>query len=106
MITGSPSERRRPRCRPLATNDSPTNRRPPGFFFGGARYSAGYGLHPLYRLEVAALSGNVAVAMGNWLASVDQPPGDAVAVLRDALEDEEPLVRQHARWALAGTTAP
>ena len=43
---------------------------------------------------------NAAVALGNWLASVDEPPADAVAVLRDALEDEEPLVREHIAWAL------
>jgi HEAT repeat protein len=40
------------------------------------------------------------VAMGNWLASVDDPPEEAVAVLREALEDDEPLVREHAAWAL------
>jgi HEAT repeat protein len=38
--------------------------------------------------------------MGNWLAEVDEPPEEAVAVLREALEDEEPLVREHAAWAL------
>lgn len=43
---------------------------------------------------------NVAVAMGNWLTSVDDPPGEAVTVLRDALDDGEPLVREHAEWAL------
>jgi epoxyqueuosine reductase len=43
---------------------------------------------------------NVAVAIGNWLASVDEPSQDLVAVLRDALEDESELVREHAAWAL------
>ncbi|HUG40518.1 MAG TPA: tRNA epoxyqueuosine(34) reductase QueG [Longimicrobiales bacterium] len=44
---------------------------------------------------------NVAVAMGNWLVDMqDEPPEEAVAVLREALEDEEPLVREHAAWAL------
>jgi epoxyqueuosine reductase QueG len=43
---------------------------------------------------------NVAVAMGNWLASVDEPPTKVVAVLRTAQEDEEPMVREHAAWAL------
>jgi HEAT repeat protein len=38
--------------------------------------------------------------MGNWLASVDESPAEAVAVLRDALEDESELVREHAAWAL------
>jgi HEAT repeat protein len=39
--------------------------------------------------------------MGNWLASVDEPPEEAVAVLLEALEDPEPLVREHAAWALS-----
>ncbi len=43
---------------------------------------------------------NVAVALGNWLASGAEAPEDAVAVLRDALEDESELVREHAAWAL------
>ena len=38
--------------------------------------------------------------MGNWLAAVDEPPEAAVAALREALEDPEPLVRKHAAWAL------
>ena len=40
------------------------------------------------------------VAMGNWLAELDEPPEAAVAVLREALEDEDPLVREPAAWAL------
>jgi HEAT repeat protein len=40
--------------------------------------------------------------MGNWLAGVEEPPEAAVAALRDALEDDEPLVREHAAWALEG----
>lgn len=52
------------------------------------------------RAGYAGLKRNVAVAIGNWLASVDKPPEEAVAALRDALEDEEPLVREHAAWAL------
>lgn len=52
------------------------------------------------RAGYAGFRRNVAVAMGNWFALVGQPPEDALAVLRDALEDEEPLVREHAAWAL------
>lgn len=36
----------------------------------------------------------------NWLAEIDDLPGEAVAVLREALEGDESLVREHARWAL------
>jgi len=46
---------------------------------------------------------NVCVAIGNWLAEVDEPPPEAVAVLREALEDEEAPVREHAEWALGRT---
>ena len=52
------------------------------------------------RAGYAGLKRNAAVALGNWLASVDEAPEAAVAVLRGALEDEEELVRQHAAWAL------
>jgi HEAT repeat protein len=31
---------------------------------------------------------------------VEEPPEEAVAAVRAALEDEEPLVREHAAWAL------
>ncbi|MCA9739007.1 MAG: tRNA epoxyqueuosine(34) reductase QueG [Gemmatimonadetes bacterium] len=54
------------------------------------------------RVGFAGFRRNVAVAMGNWLASADEPPSEAVAVLQDALEDEEPVVREHAAWALGG----
>jgi epoxyqueuosine reductase QueG len=52
------------------------------------------------RAGYAGFRRNVAVGMGKWLAGVDEPPEEAVAVLRDALEDEEPLVREHAVWVL------
>lgn len=52
------------------------------------------------RAGYAGFKRNIAVALGNWLASVDAPPEEAVAVLREALEDESELVREHAEWAL------
>lgn len=52
------------------------------------------------RAGYAGFRRNVGVAMGNWLAELDEPPAEAVAVLRDALEDESELVREHAAWAL------
>lgn len=52
------------------------------------------------RAGYAGFKRNVAVAIGNWLASVDERPEEAVAVLREAMEDAEPLVREHAAWAL------
>jgi epoxyqueuosine reductase len=53
------------------------------------------------RAGYAGLRRNVAVAIGNWLASADEAPEEAVAVLRGALKDEAELVREHAAWALA-----
>ncbi len=52
------------------------------------------------RAGYAGFKRNVAVAMGNWLASADETREEAVAVLRQALEDEEALVREHAAWSL------
>ena len=52
------------------------------------------------RAGYAGFKRNVAVAMGNWLASVDAVPDEALRVLRDALDEEKPLVREHAAWAL------
>ena len=49
---------------------------------------------------------NVAVAMGNWLAGVDEPSANAVAALIEALHDPSPLVRGHAAWALGRTDSP
>jgi epoxyqueuosine reductase QueG len=52
------------------------------------------------RAGYAGFKRNVAVAIGNWLASVEEPPEEAVAALRGALEDGSELVREHAAWAL------
>ena len=48
------------------------------------------------RVGYAGFKRNVAVAIGNWLVAVEEPPPEAVAALRDVLEEEEPLVREHA----------
>jgi epoxyqueuosine reductase len=49
---------------------------------------------PIYRIGRGRLLRNAAVALGNW--------GDerGLPVLREALTDPEPLVREHAAWAL------
>ena len=49
---------------------------------------------PLQRAKRRGLLRNVAVALGNW----GHP--DAAPALEKALADPEPLVREHARWAL------
>ncbi|MEJ2216895.1 MAG: hypothetical protein P8099_09795 [Gemmatimonadota bacterium] len=43
---------------------------------------------------------NIAMAIGNWLTEADKPPKEAVAVLRVAAEEDDPLVPEHAAWAL------
>lgn len=50
---------------------------------------------PLWRAKRRGLLRNVAVALGNW----GNP--QAVPALRRALDDPEPLIREHAAWALA-----
>ena len=54
----------------------------------------------LRRAGYAGFRRNVAIALGNWLTSLDAPPKEAVAALRDAVRDEEPVVREHTAWAL------
>jgi epoxyqueuosine reductase len=58
------------------------------------------------RAGYAGFRRNVAVAMGNWPAATDEPPAEAVEVLRDALVDEEPLVREYVEWALDRLPTP
>ncbi len=57
---------------------------------------------PLHRTKRRGLLRNVAVALGNWGAP------EAAPVLVNALEDEAPLIRGHAGWALGkiGGNAP
>jgi len=56
---------------------------------------------PIKRAKRRGLLRNVAVALGNWGSP------EAVPALAAALNDEEPLVRGHAAWALGriGTEA-
>jgi len=49
---------------------------------------------PILRPKRRGLLRNVAVALGNWGNAAARPP------LCAALDDPEPLVREHARWAL------
>ncbi len=58
-------------------------------------FRARFSKTPLWRARRRGVLRNVAVALGNW--------GDpqAIPALRRALEDSEPLIREHAAWALA-----
>jgi len=58
-------------------------------------YSAAFRGSPVKRAKLRGLKRNAAVTLGNAGTS------DDVAVLTRALENPEPLVREHAGWALA-----
>jgi epoxyqueuosine reductase len=62
---------------------------------GGDEFRARFRRTPLWRAKRRGLLRNVAVALGNW--------GDpqAIPALQHALDDPEPLIREHAAWALA-----
>lgn len=66
-----------------------------------AEFSARFKGSPIKRTKRRGLLRNVAVALGNWGAP------EAVPALAVALNDEEPLIRGHAAWALGriGTEA-
>ena len=58
------------------------------------------------RAGYSAFRRNVAVALGNWLGSIQDPPVEAVTALTQALADDEPLVRAHVAWALGRVRSP
>jgi epoxyqueuosine reductase len=64
-------------------------------------FSARFKASPVKRAKRRGLLRNVAVALGNWGSP------EAVPALAVALNDEEPLIRGHAAWALGriGTEA-
>jgi epoxyqueuosine reductase len=49
---------------------------------------------PVKRAKRRGLLRNVAVALGNWGSP------EALPVLEQALADSEPLIREHAAWAI------
>src|SRR4030095_16846040 len=54
---------------------------------------------PMKRAKLRGLKRNAAVVLGNVATA------DDVQVLTRALDDSEPIVREHAEWALARVTA-
>jgi len=60
-----------------------------------AEFSAAFRNSPMKRAKLRGLKRNAAVVLGNVGTA------DDVAVLTRALDDDEPLVREHAKWALA-----
>lgn len=59
-----------------------------------AEFRAKFKNSPIKRSKRRGFSRNVAVALGNWGSD------KAVPALSRALQDEEPLIREHAAWAL------
>ena len=57
-------------------------------------YRAAFKGSPMKRAKLRGLKRNAAVVLGNV------GTGEDVPVLQHALHDEEPLVREHAAWAL------
>ena len=57
------------------------------------------------RASYAGLRRNVAIALGNWLATLDARDPEAVGVLVAALSDDDPTVAEAAAWGL-GCMAP
>ena len=56
---------------------------------------------PIRRAGRAGFARSVCTAIGNWLTVLDAVPADALAVLNEALADDDPVVREHAAWALS-----
>lgn len=61
-------------------------------------FSAAFKGSPMKRAKLRGLKRNAAVVLGNCLTAERAEGAEA---LRRALQDDEPLVREHAKWALA-----
>jgi epoxyqueuosine reductase len=60
-----------------------------------AEFSAAFKGSPMKRAKLRGLKRNAAVVLGNLREMEDVP------ALEQSLDDPEPLVREHAAWALA-----
>jgi epoxyqueuosine reductase len=65
-----------------------------------ARYRAVFKGSPMTRAKLAGLKRNAAVVLGNVGSPEDVP------ALAAAMEDAEPLVREHVAWALGRIGSP
>jgi epoxyqueuosine reductase len=63
-------------------------------------YQRAYADSPLARPRRKGMLRNLCVALGNWAATDSVAAVDALAPLSRALNDDQPLVRAHAAWAL------
>ncbi|MEO6526939.1 MAG: hypothetical protein ABIP93_09970 [Gemmatimonadaceae bacterium] len=56
---------------------------------------------PMKRAKLRGLKRSAAVVLGNSANTAHAEDAESAEVLTRALDDEEPLVRGHATWALA-----
>ena len=64
-------------------------------------FSAAFKNSPLKRAKLRGLKRNAAVVLGNARTSSHTEKVEDVQLLTRALDDPEPLTREHAEWALA-----
>jgi epoxyqueuosine reductase len=64
-----------------------------------AAFRARFSGTPIFRTKRRGFLRNVAVALGNWGSP------EALPVLEQALHDPEPLIQEHAQWAIERTTS-
>jgi epoxyqueuosine reductase len=71
-----------------------------------SEFSAAFKGSPMKRAKLQGLKRNAAVVLGNARPASKMEKVEDVQVLTRALEDSEPLVREHASWALARLREP
>ena len=64
-------------------------------------YQRAFAGSPLSRPRRKGMLRNLCVGLGNWAATDPLAASEALPVLRRAAADAQPLVREHATWALA-----
>ena len=65
-----------------------------------AEFSVAFKDSPMKRAKLRGLKRNAAVVLGNLRTASHSEKTAAAEALRRALDDSEPLVREHAAWAL------
>jgi len=69
-------------------------------------FSAAFKSSPMKRAKLRGLKRNAAVVLGNVRTASQMEKVEDVQVLTRALDDPEPLVREHASWALRRAGLP
>jgi epoxyqueuosine reductase len=69
-------------------------------------FAAAFRRSPMKRAKLRGLKRNAAVVLGNARMASQMEQGEDVQALTRALDDPEPLVREHASWALRRAGVP